>query len=370
MPAFPPDFSDRVSAAQSAAHRVLVTTCVPEQHTAWTKARRDVARIAQRLGYRVLPMPAGLHPVDWTLFLADLARLLAPGGRVLVEYPLDLRRRLYPLAMFCRLRRLWLDGLIHDLDALRFDSPHRREIGLLQLFDGLVSHNPSMTAWLQQHGIDRPIVDLALFDYLTDSQGTWHEQDLQPPVRIVCAGNLSFAKARYLYDPRLSAVQGAHLSLFGAFFDAERWPSASTASYRGVFDPEAPMLDGRYHFGLVWDGDDVCGCCGAYGHYLRFNNPHKLSLYAALGLPVVVWEEAAVARFVQAQGIGVTVRDLRELGQLATRVDTAQYRQMTRRMTAVGQSVRRGEFLARALTALALDRTARPDRSHQVPQNG
>ena len=81
----------------------------------------------------------------------------------------------------------------------------------------------------------------------------------------------------------------------------------------GAFDPDTPFLNGRYHFGLIWDGTGVDSCEGLYGHYMRFNSPHKLSLYVALGLPVIVWREAAIADFVLKQGIGVTVGNLLEL---------------------------------------------------------
>lgn len=331
---------------------MLVTTAVPEQHTAWTKARRDVVRLCQDMGCPVLAMPERLRPVDWARFIAALSRLLSPGGRVLVEYPLDQRRRLYPLVMFCRLRRIGVEALIHDLDALRFDAPKGREIAILRLFDGLISHNPSMTAWLRESGITGPVAELGLFDYLAPGDGVWHADAIESPVRVACAGNLSFPKARYVYHPHLSELERVQLSLFGAFFEPERMPAGSSVGYRGVFDPDAPALDGRYHFGLVWDGDDIAQCSGRYGRYLRFNNPHKLSLYAALGLPVVVWREAAVARLVLAKGIGVTVGDLRELAHLADRVKSPQYQQMTRNMATIRRAVMRGDFLRRALSDL------------------
>lgn len=339
-------------AASASVNAVLVSNSVPEQRTAWTKARRDVTRLAQEMGYGVMPLPAQLFSIEWRHFLGDLHRALTPGASVLLEYPFDQRRRLYPLAAYCRWRGLRLHGLIHDLDALRFDTPVRRETAILNLFDGLVSHNPAMTQWLRDSGVTRPIAELGLFDYLAEAGPDWHEEDLHGPVRIACAGNLSCSKARYVYDPRWREVLGVQVSLFGAFFEPGRLPAEVPMRYRGSFTPDAPALDGRYHFGLVWDGDSIAGGEGRYGRYMRFNNPHKLSLYAALGLPVVVWEQAAVARFVREQGVGVTVGDLHELGQLPRRVPPACYRAMTQRMAVLRQAVTRGEYLRRALERL------------------
>ena len=48
---------------------------------------------------------------------------------------------------------------------------------------------------------------------------------------------------------------------------------------------------------------------------------HKLSLYLAVGLPVIIWEKAAEAEFVLKENVGVTVKSLYELPQrLATEV--------------------------------------------------
>jgi hypothetical protein len=243
--------------------------------------------------------------------------------------------------------------LLHDLDSLRFaDSPKERELAVLRLFDGIVSHNPAMTQWLREGGIRSPIADLNLFDYRCGaSGGPWHLDNMTAPLQVASCGNLSLGKARYIYDPRLSALQGVELDLYGAFFEPERMPS-QRLQYRGVFDPDTPALKKRYHFGLVWDGTGVDQCEGSYGNYMRYNNPHKLSLYVALGLPVVVWREAAIAEFVQRCGIGTTVSDLRELGTLAQRVSNDEYRSMVRNIKPLSQAVRRGDFLHDALIRL------------------
>jgi hypothetical protein len=333
------------------SNRVLVTTTVPEQKTAWTKARKDVLKLASETGYVPLALPGNASPLAWWRFLRALSARLAPGGHVLIEYPIDQRKRLLPLWQFCRWRGVRLDALIHDLDSLRFDTPRQREIAILRMFDGLISHNAAMTSWLREGGIRGQVVDLGLFDYCAPQAHAWHEEGISTPLKVVCAGNLSYPKARYLYDPRLGQLEGVELSLFGVFFEPDRMPD-SPVQYKNAFDPDTPRLDGPYHFGLVWDGSGVDRCEGRYGHYMRYNNPHKLSLYAALGLPVVVWEEAAIARFVLDRGIGVAIADLRELGSLPSRVNSEAYRRMAANMRTVGQAALEGQFLRRALGEL------------------
>jgi hypothetical protein len=344
-----------VRAAALSERKVLLTTPVPDQKTAWTKARMDVLHLLRGSGYQVLEMPVGTSAADWLRLYRGLRERLGSNGHILIEYPFDQRKRLYGLAALRRLLGVRLYGLIHDLDSLRFpDSPKEREIAILKLFDGLVSHNPTMTQWLRENGIQKHkrIADLNLFDYLCDTPPVRCTEDrMDSPVKVACAGNLSWGKARYIYDPRLTTLPGVELDLYGAFFEPERVTGGSLR-YCGVFDPDRPALADRYHFGLIWDGTGVDQCEGSYGQYMRFNNPHKLSLYVALGLPVVVWHEAAIADFVQRCGIGITVRDLRELGEIPRRVNTADYRRMVANMAPLTKAARRGDFLHDAMVRL------------------
>ncbi|NRO11242.1 Beta-1,6-galactofuranosyltransferase WbbI [Lactobacillus helveticus] len=48
------------------------------------------------------------------------------------------------------------------------------------------------------------------------------------------------------------------------------------------------------------------------GNYLRYNDPHKLSLYLASGIPVIIWKKAAEAKFVEENKVGITVDSLED----------------------------------------------------------
>ena len=350
-----PDYPRRDSAARWAdtdSNKVLVTTAVPEQKTAWTKARKDVLHLMREAGYSTLHLPEGLSPAAWLNAILRLDRMVGSGGHIVIEYPFEQRKRAYVLSLFCKLRKARLYALIHDLDSLRHqDSSAERELAILRLFDGLVSHNPVMTQWLRQGGLRGKVVNLNLFDYCGDTDRAWHESSMASPLKVVSAGNLSYPKARYIYDPRLGQLRNVRLSLYGAFFEADRMPP-SPVEYKGAFDPDTPALDDSYHFGLVWDGTGVESCEGNYGHYMRYNNPHKLSLYTMLGLPVVVWKEAAIANFVHGRGIGVAIGDLRELGDLSRSVSNFEYVKMAANARRLSHKVRHGDFLNGALREL------------------
>lgn len=103
---------------------------------------------------------------------------------------------------------------------------------------------------------------------------------------------------------------------------------------------------------MLWDGESAHGVQGHYGEYMRYNNPHKVSLYAALGLPAVVWEKAALAPWVLERGVGVAIGDLRELADIRERVSAADHARMAARMAGVQAQVTQGYFLRQALRAL------------------
>ena len=67
------------------------------------------------------------------------------------------------------------------------------------------------------------------------------------------------------------------------------------------------------------------------GKYLKINNPHKLSLYLAVGLPVVIWDEAAEAEFVLKENVGFTVKSLYDLPEKLEAVSDNDYQIMKKK---------------------------------------
>jgi hypothetical protein len=336
----------------AAPRNVLLTTPVPNQKTAWTKARMDVMQQLRSEGYELLDLPTSASPGEWLRLFRRMREVLNGAGHILIEYPFEQRKRAYIVALMSLLNGVKMYALIHDLNSLRYaDAQPSRELHILKLFDGVVSHNPAMTRWLRKRGFHGRVVDLDLFDYRSKPGPAWHESGMGPILKVLSAGNMSVTKAAYIYDPRLAQLPNVHMSLYGAFFEPERAP-ALAANYKGAFDPDAPVLDGPHHFGLVWDGEGVDTCSGAYGEYMRYNNPHKLSLYVSMGLPVIVWKHAAIAEAVKRWGIGVVVEDLRELSQLPSRISSDDYRQMVANVLPLRDAVSRGTFLRLALRRL------------------
>lgn len=332
--------------------RLLLTTLVPEEKTAWSKARADALTILQQEGYAIVALPRLSSPLRALSLWWRLRKEFAGGGHILIEYPFDQRKRAYMLYLLRFFAPVKLYALVHDLDSLRFGSAQKREMAVLGLFDGLISHNPSMTRWLREQGYGKKIVELCLFDYLNAQAPPSHEHGISSPIQVLYAGNLARVKASYIYRPELGQLSNVQLSVFGPNFEIGT-AQKGVVVHKGVFDPDHPVLDRRYHFGLVWEGTSLLACDGDYGRYLRYNNPHKASLYVSLGLPIVIWSGAALADFVVDQGIGLVIDSLSELEQLPSRVDGDAYQAMVEKVETLRRKVADGGFLISAAGRLA-----------------
>ena len=337
--------------------KIFLTTDVLADKTASSKARKDVLDILRNAGYHVVYFPR-LNKIGAMIqFLRILSGTVSRNGHLVIEYPCMIRKRIYIMYLFCRLHRIKMFAVIHDIGALRFQMSKKRDMAtikdmaILKLFDGLISHNPSMTEWLVSKGYRKKIVNLDAFDYYSTDSINYYDTAITEPVKVLYAGNLSYAKATYIYNHELSYMKGFELCVFGQYFEKERM-NGSKVVYKGVFNPDAPNLPEKYHFGLIWEGTSIETCDGDFGNYIRYNNPHKFSLYISLGLPVIVWKEAAVASFVLDNNIGFTIGTLDELDVILKGLQPQQYQQYVENVSKISPKVRSGYYLTSALTKL------------------
>ena len=74
-----------------------------------------------------------------------------------------------------------------------------------------------------------------------------------------------------------------------------------------------------------------------------------MSLYLAVGLPVIIWEKAAEAEFVLKENVGVIVKSLYELPQRLASVSYNDYNIMKNNVRIVGERLRKGEYMMEAI---------------------
>ena len=236
--------------------------------------------------------------------------------------------------------------IIHDLEYLRFKNTKREsdyEISLLNKAAIIVSHNSFMTKRMRQDGVNVPIVELELFDYLLNNAVPTPNRNLGR--QVVFAGNL--AKSDFLKNEAIQNMD-FELNLYGPGFNDHEmgWKNIH---YAGSYKPnEVPYkLEGS--FGLIWDGTSIETCDGKTGEYMRYNNPHKLSLYIIAGLPVVVWKDAAIAQLVDKYQIGMSVGSLDEFSDKIQSISIEKYEKMVSNIKRLQIKLANGYFVKEAL---------------------
>jgi hypothetical protein len=325
--------------------------------SAGPKATRDCSAILSDLSYQHFDVPiySNRHPIrNLGMLLKHFGQLflsLRAGDSVLLQYPLlGINKWLRYFVKLLRSRGCKLICLVHDLDAVR--QLHHgwslaQEVDRLNAFDLVIVHNENMKALLQTQGLKSEMRCLGLFDYLLpkhsfaglQQQGTM-ERTYQ---RIAFAGSLG----KSLFLNQLHQLQGLHFVLYGPGFGALQ--TGDNLECAGSFDADLLPAKLQADFGLVWDGAAIDACTGPLGQYLKYNNPHKASLYLLAGLPLIAPTSSAIGAFIRAHGVGITVDALTELPLILGRLPQGEYQQMKAAIQPIALKIASGAFLKQAL---------------------
>lgn len=337
-----------------------------KRETAGFKAPEDVNKICESMGMKPIEFPkfpneySKLRKRLWLYTVVPMNWLkvffrVKKGDVVFFQHPMYANRLITPMVNFIRKsKKCRFVALIHDLESLRKgiggvvgykqDREEYSDTVMLDSFDRIICHNPSMRKYMLEQGFaDEKLITLGIFDYLCSDNG--RKPQLPEQARIAVAGNLAPTKSGYVYDMDVSNIC---LNLYGIHFDPAAFQDKENVSYKGAFHPdELPgSLEGS--FGLVWDGPVSSTCAGNTGEYLKYNNPHKTSLYMAANLPVIIWSKAALAGFITENGLGIAVDSLDQIDEAVRGLSQADYQKMAENVHAMGEKVRGGHFFRTA----------------------
>lgn len=346
-----------------------ISTEKSNRNTAGKKAPDDISEICRRNGYECIEAP--LFPSKknvvlqklWLLFVCTawwmkLGKLVKANDIVIYQHPsYGTRVAIKMINRIKQKKECKFVVIIHDLESLRQgidgvikDNKKTNNLGdnnLLKLFDAVICHNKKMKEYLVSQGFERDkIITLDIFDYLSFFQPKEKQKSKKPTIAI--AGNLAYGKCKYIYN--ISNFNSSlSVNLYGSNFDQERANDNLNFKYKGSFNPDVIPSELNGDFGLVWDGDSLDTCSGNTGNYLRFNNPHKTSLYLSAGMPVIVWKDAAIADFVLNNEVGIVVDNLRELDKVIMEISDDQYRNLQKNACAISEKLRAGYYTISAL---------------------
>ena len=320
------------------------------------KAKMDIENIVESMGFhnvglrRTTAQQPIFHFVLTLSGVLKAACCLRRGDVLLLQYPL---KKYY--AFVCDMAHLHgakVVTVIHDLGSFRRQKlTAAQEVKRLSHSDYIIAPNSRMLDWLSQQGCKTPMGTLELFDFLSESRPKSFD-DTSSAYRIMYMGALNPRKNSFLYDwikDLATKPQATYkLSLYGSGFPTDKVPVTDAFEYNGFVQADQLIAEAQGSFGLVWDGASLDACTGNFGEYLQYNNPHKTSLYLRCGLPVIIWNKAALAEFVTRNGVGFSIGSLRELDDVLRSLTPERYAEMRKRVKAVSERLANGEFFRTA----------------------
>lgn len=345
------------------ANTILVDIMDKNDFNAGSKARNDVNVILQKRGFQPVVIYNRKHgkigkAFDLLKAYPRLGSTLEDGSLVVVQYPYGLsvmRRMLARLRKIKERKRIQIVILIHDVGFLRDICVSKRdlrggnlmeqEIAIFNQADIVISHSVQMSEILRQKGVRTRLLNLGPFDYLYD--GPLAKNAVSgDSFQVVYAGNLAREKSGFLYScPKFENVD---FHLYG--LNSKELPAHF--HYKGAFPAEELIENMEGNYGLVWDGESASTCAGVAGEYLRYNSPHKCSLYIAAGLPILIWKKAAAAEYVEKHKIGLCVDSLYELESLLVSISEQEYLKMRQNVLSVRENLVTGGQLGTIIQGL------------------
>lgn len=330
-------------------------------NNAANKPKTDIERILDSMGIRNLGLKqtrmksSALGAVLSFLSITKGLLLLPAKSYLVVQYPLS--KYYNYITWGARVKGCKIVLVIHDVHSLmKGKLAVEKEMKRFNIADKIIVHNDSMKRWFEQQGCKATLETLELFDYLnTLDLKIEQNTEIQKPYQIVVAGGLTVDKSAFIYKMQKQAIQNYSFNLYGNGFSKESLDSEKKVlDYKGSFPPDEVAQHIKGHFGLVWGGNAVDKCSGILGEYLKYNNPHKTSLYLLCGLPIVIWDKAAIAPYIVSQGAGIAISSLLELDDILENLSLEDYHAMSNRALELREKVTTGGFLKAAIGKLEL----------------
>lgn len=325
--------------------------------SAGNKAKSDYEDIAASLGGRNLGLARSYGGNKIAGFLLNLvgivkaSLLLRRGDRLFLQYPV--KKYFTFLCRVARQHGAETTVLIHDLGSCRRKKLSvEQEIRRLSHADHVIATNPTMASWLRDHGLKGDIGALGLHDYLSPAPLPMQLQSTPDGhIRVVYAGSLSMKKNAFFV--KLSQeLKDFRLVVYGNRDGLTGLTENPCIEWHDFLESDEFIRTVSADFGLVWDGDSMDTCSGAWGEYLRLNTPHKASFYLRAGLPLIVWKESAIAPIIENEGIGFAVSSLSEIPQRLSTLTAADLQHMKQQAAHMAKRINEGQFLSQALSSI------------------
>ena len=322
-----------------------------------SKARIDVEAICKNLGFEVKEVKykhSNIPPIRAFLKLKSYlktVKTLEKDTNIFFQYPVILSVHSFSLLRkILKKKNCKIYFVVHDIESIRYGKNIQEDVSYLNLCDAVVLHTEKMRETLQQNGVKVPMKIMNFFPYLSNDDFA-SEEDMMNLRNTICfAGNLG--KSVFLTELLKKKYQNISWRFYGLqgdlVFDKE-----NRMEYMGKFSPDNVSFI-KAGWGLVWDGTSIETCNGLMGNYLRYNAPHKLSLYLASGMPVIVWKESGLAQEVEKRKVGISISSISEIEKRLENILEEDYKKILENVKKESLKLRQGGECIEHIKSLVL----------------
>ena len=190
-----------------------------------------------------------INYISWNIIINKTKE----NDEIIIQYPLIYGRSfLKKVIKKLNKKQVKIILFVHDLFFLRFQNSSKNELAvekfIIENSDFIISHNENMTKMIRQTMNAKKIIELELFDYLTNNN-IIHKNEVHQ--REICfAGNLAKEKAAFIYELEEDKMN------FNILIYGENGKNIINKKivYKGKYSAEElpNCLEGIC--GLVWDG--------------------------------------------------------------------------------------------------------------------
>lgn len=214
---------------------------------------------------------------------------------------------------------------------------------LLPLFDGIIVNNLRVSeAIVKKENYQGKIIEQGPFGYKCYISN----EHISAPFKKIINFAGSTDKAKYL----TLLPNYWNINIYGS--NIKNFKFKENQCYKGAFpEVEIPqILHEQGGFGLVWDSETFPGITGKLGEYTKISYAHKISLYLAANMPVIIWEKAAGAQWIVDNHLGFAVKDLNEAWMKINELTEEEYQKIyAPSLIKMGKKIRSGLFEKQSL---------------------
>lgn len=323
-----------------------------QQYDAIQIVNKNVAHSAMQLGFQELNI-TGYPDIKDNAERRHHIReavlgVIQPGDLVVVQFPMwtHLNFQAEFFDYISNIELVKMVCLIHDIPTWMFtqgkeeyDRVNDFWLKQLKKFDMLIVANSKAAHKLQDDGVDVPMIPMHLWDY--SYSGPRQEKQFRK--------KLYYASGRDIVDIDYTAA--TPLYLYNKHVENRVLDNGSvTWLGRKPSDEIVSTADGG--FGVVVTENLKEKSNMNFVYYNQFNNPTKLSMYLAAGLPLITSSKTHHAQLIKEQGIGLVVDDLNDIDSVLASMTSQDYQEMVNRVKPWQEAVSEGFFIKRALASM------------------